>query len=251
MFGGAKYNSLGVAGIGVGNIVDSLAVIKYMVFDQKICTGQELYDAVIGNWEGKEELRQYVLNKCPHFGNDDEYVDQFAGLVSDKFQEFCVNTDGYRCKMRPGLWPVTMNVLFGFLTHASFDGRKAGMPLSDGISPVQSLDKNGPTAILKSVVHIDQSKLGNGTLLNMRFHPTVIKQEGGVEKLSQLIKTYFDMGGMQMQINVTSTETLRDAQAHPENHKDLVVRVAGFSVYFVELFKGSQDDVIARTELIV
>ena len=251
MRGGAKYNSCGVAGIGIGNIVDSLSIIRHMCFDNHICTTRELYDAVMNDWgtPEQEELRQYILHECPHYGNDDPYVDDLARQMSDHFQKYCLDAYGYRCKMRPGLWPVTMNVLFGFLTYATFDGRKAGSPLADGISPIQSLDKNGPTAILKSVSHIDQTKLGNGTLLNMRFHPTALSANGGLEKLKMLMQTYFEMGGMQMQINVTSTKTLREAQKKPEEYRDLVVRVAGFSVYFVELYEGSQEDIITRTEL--
>lgn len=249
MFGGAKYNSSGMAGIAIGNIVDSLAVIRHMVYDEKVITGEALLRAVTDNWEGREDLRQYILNECPHYGNGIEWIDRLAHLVGEKFQQLCDKTYGYRCKMRPGLWPVTMNVLFGFLTHATFDGRKAGTPLADGISPVQGLDKNGPTAILQSVAHIDQSKLGNGTLLNMRFHPATLQNPDGKMKLENLMKTYFDLGGMELQINITDTKTLREAQKKPEDYKDLVVRVAGFSVYFTELFEGSQNDIIARTEL--
>ena len=132
---------------------------------------------------------------------------------------------------------------------SSPDGRYVGVPLADGISPVQQMDRNGPTAILVSVSNIDQKQYPNGTLLNMKFHPTSMRGEEGVTKLKNLIQAYFDMGGMEMQINVVSAETLRDAQKNPDNYKNLIVRVAGFSAYFVELHIDSQNDLIRRTEL--
>jgi formate C-acetyltransferase len=134
------------------------------------------------------------------------------------------------------------------MTAASPDGRMKGEPLCDGISPVQQLDKNGPTATIRSVSTIDQEKFGNGTLLNMRFHPTALRNETGKEKLKALIKTYFGLGGMEMQFNIVSADVLRKAQEKPEDYRDLVVRIAGFSAYFVEMYKASQDDIIRRTE---
>lgn len=249
MNGGAKYNSTGNAGIAIGNIADSLAVVKYMVYDKKLVTARELYDAVMTNWEGKEELRQRILNEAPHYGNDDQYADQFARWASDVYGNAINSATGPRGRWAAGLYPVTAHVLFGMFTGASPDGRKAGEPLSDGISPVQQLDRNGPTATLKSVVAIDQKKFSNGTLLNMKFHPTALANEGGKEKLISLIKTYFALGGMELQFNIVSSKVLRAAQQNPEEHRDLVVRIAGFSAYFVELFKASQDDIIRRTEL--
>jgi len=249
MNGGAKYNSCGVAGIGVGNIIDSLAAIKYVCFDKKIATTREFYDAIMANWEGYDELRRIVLDECPHFGNDEPYVDELASLMAEKYEQLCIEAYGARSRMRPGLWPVTANVWFGLGTWATYDGRRTGDPLADGCGPVQALDKCGPTSILKSVARIDQSKFGNGTLLNMKFHPNALSREDGKLKLRNLMETYFDMGGMQLQINVTSTETLKNAQKAPDEYKDLVVRIAGFSVYFVEMPKISQDDLITRTEL--
>jgi formate C-acetyltransferase len=135
------------------------------------------------------------------------------------------------------------------MTAASPDGRKAGEPLSDGISPVQQMDKSGPTASLKSVCAIDQRKFSNGTLLNMKLHPTTLRNEKGISKLIALIRTYFALGGMELQFNIISGDVLRRAQEKPEEFRDLVVRIAGFSAYFVELYKASQDDIIKRTEL--
>jgi len=249
MKGGAKYNSTGNAAIAIGNITDSLAVVKHMVYDKKLISARELYDAIMSNWEGKEDLRQTILNEAPHYGNDNEYVDVFARWVSDVYGNAINSATGPRGRWAAGLFPVTAHVLFGMFTGATPDGRKAGEPLSDGISPVQQLDRNGPTAIIKSVSAIDQKKFSNGTLLNMRFHPSALSNETGKEKLIALIKTYFALGGMELQFNVVSAKTLKDAQANPKDYRDLVVRIAGFSAYFVELYKASQDDIIKRTEL--
>ena len=249
MNGGAKYNSTGNAGIAIGNITDSLAVVKYMVFDKKLVSARELYDAIMTNWEGKEDLRQFILNEAPHYGNDNEYTDRFAKWASDVYGNAVNTASGPRGRYAAGLYPVTAHVLFGMITAASPDGRKAGEPLSDGISPVQQMDKIGPTATLKSVSSIDQKKFSNGTLLNMKFHPTALKNETGKSKLIALIQTYFALGGMEMQFNIVSGNVLRQAQETPEEYMDLVVRIAGFSAYFVELYKASQDDIIKRTEL--
>jgi pyruvate formate-lyase/glycerol dehydratase family glycyl radical enzyme len=249
MNGGAKYNSTGNAGIAIGNITDSLAVVKHMVYDNRLVTARELHDAIMTNYEGKEDLRQLILNEAPHYGNDNEYTDQLVRWVSDVYGNAVNRATGPRGRYAAGLYPVTTHVLFGMSTAASPDGRKAGEPLADGISPVQQMDKSGPTATLKSVACIDQKKFSNGTLLNMRFHPTALRNETGKGKLIALIRTYFALGGMEMQFNVVSGKVLRQAQETPEDYRDLVVRIAGFSAYFVELYKASQDDIIRRTEL--
>ncbi len=248
-WGGAKYNSLGATGIGVGNIIDSLAVIKILCFEQHKFTLREMYDAVMNNWQGYEDMRQYILNEGPHYGNGIEEVDELGALMAEKFSTFVLNAYGSRSHMRPGLWPVTANVSFGKMTWATPDGRMTGVPLADGCGACQGLDTNGPTAILRSVTHLDQTKYGNGTLLNMKFHPSAVNSPEGVKKLQELMQTYFSLGGMQLQINVVSADTLKAAQVKPEEYKDLVVRIAGFSVYFVEMTKDSQDDLISRTEL--
>ncbi len=251
MKGGAKYNSTGHSAIGLGNVVDCFNAVEHLCFKEKICTTRELYDALINNWKGYEELQNYILNEMPHYGNGIPEYDKYCSWVSDVYAECVKSMSGPRGNhYAPGNYPVTMNVVYGRISGASPDGRNAGAPLSDGISAVQGMDKNGPTAILRSVSSFDQTKYSNGTLLNMKFHPTVLANEDGFEKLRQLMQTYFiGLGGMEMQINVVSSETLRDAQAHPENYKDLVVRIAGFSAYFVEVYKDAQDDLIRRTEL--
>ncbi|MPW26690.1 hypothetical protein GC105_12910 [Alkalibaculum sp. M08DMB] len=251
MYGGAKYNSTGIAGVGIGNVADSLAMIKHLVYDEKICTSRELYDALKSNWEGHEKLQEYIIYKAPHYGNGDKEIDKYARWASDVFANAVNSCTGPRGRFSAGLYPVTTNIIFGKLTAATPDGRFAGEPLADGISPVQQMEKNGPTGVLLSVANIDQSKYPNGTLLNMKFHPSAMKGEEGVIKLTNLIKTYFGMGGMEMQINIISSDVLTDAQENPDDYKNLIVRVAGFSAYFVELHIDGQNDLIRRTELAI
>jgi formate C-acetyltransferase len=248
--GGAKYNSTGVSGIGVGNVAESLNVIERLCFQDKRCTTRELYDALIDNWEGHEDLRQYIVNELPHYGNGIPEIDAYAKFVTDTYADFVTSKTNTRGSFSSGLFPVTMNVVYGKFTAATPDGRHSGEPLSDGISAVQGLDTNGPTAILNSVTSFDHTKHANGILLNMKFHPTALSSDDGIDKLIDLMSTYFfDMAGMEMQMNIVSVDTLKDAQKHPDNYKDLVVRIAGFSAYFVEVYKAAQDDLIRRTEL--
>jgi len=249
MKGGAKYNSTGIAGVGIGTVTDCLAAIKYLVYDKKIVTARELYDALMTNWEGKEDLRQFILNECPHYGNGNPYADELAAWVSDLFAECVTAASGPRGPYTAGLYPITFHIVYGKDTAATPDGRRAGDPLSDGISSVQTLDKNGPTGCILSAVKIDQRKYSNGTLMNMKFHPTALSSETGKAKLIALMKTYFELGGMELQFNIVSADVLRAAQEHPEDYQDLVVRIAGFSAYFVEVYKECQDDIIRRTEL--
>jgi formate C-acetyltransferase len=249
MYGGAKYNGSGIPGIGIGNVADSLFMIKHLCFDTKKCTTRELYDALVNNWKGYEELQLYIKNSCPHYGNAIGEVDDLAAWASATFAETVTSCTGPRGRYTAAMFPVTANVMFGSMTAATPDGRDAGVPLADGISPVQQMDKNGPTAVIRSVSAIDQSVFANGTLLNMKLSPSCLRGEDGVRKLAQLIATYFNLGGMEVQINVISADTLKNAQRNPQEYKDLVVRVAGFSAYFVELHITGQNDLISRTEL--
>ena len=251
MWGGAKYNSTGNSGVGIGNVADSLSIIEHCCFDKKICTTREMYEALKNDWEGYEELRAYIVNEAPHYGNGIEKCDEHATFAAQCFADAVNSLTGPRGRCSAGLYPVTTNVMFGMLTGATPDGRKSGEPLSDGIAAPQGYDKNGPTAVIKSVASIKQTDFPNGTLMNLKFHPTALSGENGWEKLAELMQTYFDLGGMELQINVISTETLRDAQKNPEKHKDLVVRVAGFSAYFIELHPSGQNDLIRRTELAI
>ncbi|MDR3209962.1 MAG: hypothetical protein LBT36_04985 [Oscillospiraceae bacterium] len=249
MHGGAKYNSTGNSGVGVGNVADSLNIIKQLCFDTKRYTTRELYDALMANWVGYEEMRDYILNECRHYGNGYPECDEHAAFAAQCFADSVNRLTGPRGRYSAGLYPVTTNVMFGYVTRATPDGRRAGDPLADGIAAPQGYDKNGPTAVIASVAAIKQSDFPNGTLMNLKFHPNAMNGEDGTKKLTQLIQTYFDMGGMELQINVVSADTLKQAKENPDKHKDLVVRVAGFSAYFVELHPDGQNDLIRRTEL--
>ena len=207
MYGGAKYNSTGFAGVGIGTAVDSLAAIKYMVFDKKLCTARELYDAVIAGWEGHEPLRRRIMNEIPHYGNDLDYPDEIAEWLSKVITEKVRSCTGPRGnKWAAGLYPVATHVVWGKLTWATPDGRRVGEPLSDGISPIQCMDTSGPAAMLKSALRIDHRHSANGTLLNMKFHPRAL-EGGGKEKLIALMKTYFALDGMELQFNIASADT--------------------------------------------
>ncbi len=249
MWGGAKYNSTGNSGVGVGNVADSLNIIRHCVFEKKICTAREMHDALINNWERHEGLHRYILNEAPHYGNGIPEIDELVGWAAKVFADAVNAQTGPRGRFSPGLYPVTTNVMFGTITAATPDGRRTGEPLADGIAAPQQMDKNGPTAVISSISNIKQTDFSNGTLMNLKFNPTALNGEGSWKKLAQLMQTYFDMGGMELQINIISTDTLRDAQKHPDNYKNLIVRVAGFSAYFVELHITGQNDLIRRTEL--
>jgi formate C-acetyltransferase len=249
MWGGAKYNSTGDSGVGIGNVADSLNIVNHCCFEKKICTTREMYEAIMNNWEDYGELRAYIVNEAPHYGNGIPECDRFASFAAQCFADAVNALTGPRGHCSAGMYPVTTNVMFGRCTAATPDGRLKGEPLADGIAPPQGYDKNGPTAVVCSVASIKQDRFPNGTLMNLKFHPTAVAGDGGWIKLSELMKTYFDMGGMELQVNIIGTDTLKDAQKNPDKYKDLVVRVAGFSAYFVELHPSGQADLIRRTEL--
>ncbi|MBQ8831431.1 MAG: hypothetical protein IJ017_07510 [Oscillospiraceae bacterium] len=251
MWGGAKYNSTGLSSVGIGNVVDSIHAIEYLCFKTKKCTTRELYDAVMANWVGYEELQRYIKNEVPRYGNAAADVDKWATRCAKVFSDAVNRSTGLRGRYSAGLYPVTTNLIFGTLAEASPDGRNRHELLADGISPVQQMDKNGPTAVLCSTSCIEQVDYPNGTLLNMKFHPSAANGDEGLTKVAQLIQTYFSMGGMEMQLNFISSETLRDALKNPQDHQSLVVRVAGFSAYFVELHDECKMDLITRTELML
>jgi formate C-acetyltransferase len=252
MWGGSKYTNTGNSSIGHGNVADSLNIIDQVCFRDKIATTRELYDALMANWEGYEDLHQYILGKCSHFGNNDPEADKYLKFTADTYSHAIARGVSPRGNhWTAGCWPVTLNVVYGGMVAATPDGRKSGAPLSDGISPVQSMDKSGPFATINSILKFDQSDYANGTLCNMKFHPTALQGEGGDRKLRAVMETYFRGGGMELQINVVSADMLREAQKAPGDYQDLVVRVAGFSAYFVEVYKEAQDDLIRRTELSV
>jgi pyruvate formate-lyase/glycerol dehydratase family glycyl radical enzyme len=246
--GGARYNTNYIQGVGIGTITDSLTAISYQVFDEKQIKLKELLNAVETDFTGYENLRQRLLNKTPKYGNDDEYADRIMKAVFDAYFEAIdgrPNTKGG--SYRINLLPTTVHIYFGKVVGATPDGRKAWEPLSEGISPVQGADREGPTAVIKSASKIDHARTG-GTLLNQKFAPELLEAEQGLDKLADLIRAYFRLDGHHIQFNVINAETLRNAQKYPEKYGDLLVRVAGYSDYFVSLSTELQNEIIKRTE---
>jgi formate C-acetyltransferase len=246
--GGPRYNSTYIQGVGMGTISDSLSAIKFHVFEKKNFTMEELLEGLRTDFKNNEVMRMTLLNKTPKYGNDDDFADKLAKDVFDAYFDLIdgrPNTKGG--EYRVNLLPTTVHVYFGQVTGASPDGRNAGAPLSDGISPAHGADTNGPTAVIKSVAKIDHWKTG-GTLLNQKFMPEVLADNEGRKKLGNLVRSYFKLGGHHIQFNVVKAETLRDAQKSPELFQDLIVRVAGYSDYFVNIGKDLQNEIIARTE---
>lgn len=246
--GGARYNTKYIQGVGIGTLTDSFSAIKYHVYDKKNLTMDKLLEVLKNNFEGEEQIRQLLLNKTPRYGNDDDYADSIMRQLFELFYEEVngrptVNGGTYRINMLP----TTVHVYFGKVTGATPDGRRAHEPQSEGISPVQGTDRRGPTAVVKSASKMDHVKTG-GTLLNQKFTPSLLQNEMGIRNLMHLIRTYFKLGGHHIQFNVVSADTLRDAQKNPEQYKDLIVRVAGYSDYFNDLNEGLQNEIIARTE---
>ena len=246
--GGAKYNSFGVPATGVATLSESLIAIKYMCYDANLCTPRELYDAVMANWAGHENLRQQILNMPHHYGNNDPYADSLVRWCMDTFSGLVCRGYSIRGRFRPGLFTASSHVFAGARAWATPDGRLTGESLSDCISPKQGADQNGPTAVLSSACCFDHKPFTNGMALNMRFAPVTMASDDSLAKVRTLMQTYFDMGGMEVQYNIVSSDTLRAAQDDPDTYKNLVVRVAGFSAYFVELHRSLQNDIIARTE---
>ncbi len=245
--GGARYNSSYIQGVGLGSVTDMLTALKFHVYDRETLSLDTFLDILKQDFGGHEEIRSELLYKTPKYGNDDDYADSEATRV---FELFFGAVDG-RPTFRGGafrinLLPTTSHVYFGSVMIASSDGRHAGQPLSEGISPVQGMDRKGPTAVLNSAAKIDHSLTG-GTLLNQKFSPDFFADQQGIWKLARLIRGYFLMGGHHIQFNVVSAETLREAQRHPENYQDLIVRVAGYSDYFNDLGEDLQNEIIRRT----
>ncbi len=246
--GGPRYNSTYIMAVAPGTCADSLSAIKHHVFDKGDLSMSDLLDALRADFEGRERTRLQLWNRTPKYGNDDEYAD---AILSELFDAFFAEIEG-RPNTKGGNYHVnylstTCHVYFGSVTGATPDGRKAWEPLSDGISPAQGADRKGPTAVIQSAARIDHARTG-GTLLNQKFTPKVVEGEQGIEHLAHLVRSYFKMGGHHIQFNVVTAETLREAQAHPEQHRDLIVRVAGYSDYFCDLTTALQNEIIQRTE---
>ncbi len=246
--GGARYNTTYIQGVGTGSITDALTAIKYHVFDEKTFTMAALLDAMDVDFEGHEKLRLTLVNKTPKYGNDDDYPDTIMRNVFELYFDAVTgrpNTKGGHYQIN--LLPTTVHVYFGAVMGAMPDGRKAGQPLSEGISPVQGADRKGPTGVIKSAAKMDHIRTG-GTLLNQKFTPQLLDNETGIQKFVHLVRSYFNMDGHHIQFNVIDADTLREAQQAPEHYRDLIVRVAGYSDYFCDLSQELQDEIIARTE---
>jgi trans-4-hydroxy-L-proline dehydratase len=246
--GGARYNTSYIQGVGIGTVTDSLTSLKYNVFDKKKFSMEEFLSAMNRNFEGFDDLKNMLLNETPKYGNDNNYADDILKTVFEIYFSAIdgrPNTKGGH--FRINLLPTTSHVYFGSVTGATPDGRLSGLPVSEGISPVQGADVNGPTAVLKSAAKIDHLGTG-GTLLNQKFTPQIFDSEDAINKIVSLIRSYFKMDGHHIQFNVVDAETLREAQKHPENYRDLIVRVAGYSDYFVDLTPELQEEIIKRTE---
>ncbi len=245
--GGARYNTNYIQGVGLGSITDIFTAIKQHVYDDESISMETYLNVLSENFEGHDELRAALLYDTPKYGNDDERADQHARWVFDAFYEAVNGRRSPRgATYRINMLPTTSHIYFGKVTGATPDGRLAREPLSEGISPFQGMDRNGPTAVLNSALKIDHLKTG-GTLLNQKFAPDFFKDESSIRKVCQLISGYFRMDGHHIQFNVVSADTLRDAQQHPEKHQDLIVRVAGYSDYFNDLGPELQDEIIRRT----
>lgn len=246
--GGARYNTNYIQGVGLGTITDSVAAIKYHIYEKQELAWADLRRALQDNFTADLRLRAQLMNKTPRFGNDVEFAD---AVMVDVFEIFYDAVNGRKNTKggvyRIDLLPTTCHVYFGSVTGATPDGRLAGTPLSEGISPVQGADRHGPTAVLKSAAKMDHARTG-GTLLNLKFTPRLLEGQKGIDNLAHLVRSYFRMGGHHVQFNVVSAQTLRDAQERPQEHRDLIVRVAGYSDYFCDLSRALQDEIIARTE---
>jgi len=246
--GGAKYNTSYIQIVGMGSITDCLTSLKYNVYDNNIYTMEQLLEVLKSDFEGFEEIRQKLISRTPKYGNDEDYAD----LITQQIFEIVYNAIDGRPNTRGGvhrinLLPTTVHIYFGKVTGATPDGRKAFTPLSEGISPVQGMDTNGPTSVIKSAGKIDHLRTG-GSLLNQKFTPEFLSTDTGIDNVAHLIRSYFKMNGHHIQFNVVSADTLRDAQNNPSLYQNLIVRVAGYSDYYNNLGKALQDEIISRTE---
>ncbi len=246
--GGARYNHTFIQFVGIGSLTDSLSAIKQMVFDERAISMEDLVRALDADFADHESLRQRLLNRTSKYGNDDDYADDIMVRAFNAIFEAVdgrPNTKGGRYQVE--MLPTTCHVYFGSVTGAMPDGRRARVPLSEGISPVQGADRHGPTAVVKSAARMDHIKTG-GTLLNMKFTPSLLADENGIDALTHLVRGYFKMDGHHMQFNVVKADMLREAQQNPDAYRDLIVRVAGYSDYFCDLSHELQEEIIARTE---
>jgi formate C-acetyltransferase len=245
---GPRYNTNYIQCCGLGTVTDSLTTLKKHVFEDAKYSMDEILTAVANNFEGKEVMRQTILNRTPFFGNDDEYADDIALKIYDDLLDAIdgkPNTKGGKYHLN--MLSTTCHIYFGKVMGATPNGRLAGKSISDGTSPSHGADTNGPSAVIKSLTKLDHVMSG-GTLLNQRFLPSLLKKDEDIAKLAKLIRSYFTLGGHHIQFNIVDTATLKAAQACPEDYKDLLVRMAGYSDYFNDMNADLQQEVIDRTE---
>jgi len=246
--GGARYNTSYIQGVGLGSITDALTALKVHVFERKAITMDGFLTMLKEDFTGYDDFRRHLLDDTPKYGNDDDAADDIMQMVFEAYYHAVNDRPNTRGGVhRVNLLPTTCHVYFGSVIGALPDGRRAGIPLSEGISPVQGADRNGPTAVIRSAAKIDHIRTG-GTLLNQKFLPQVLADDAGITKLAQLVRTYFRMDGHHIQFNVVDGETLKLAKQYPDDYRDLIVRVAGYSDYFVDLTEDLQDEIIRRTE---
>jgi formate C-acetyltransferase len=246
--GGPRYNTNYIQCCGIGTVTDGLSAIKKHVFEEKTLSMDQLLGALNSDFKDQEPLRLRLANKTPFFGNDDDYADRIMQRVyTSLFESIDGKPNTKNTAYHLNMLSTTCHIYFGKKLGASANGRMAGKPISDGTSPSHGADRNGPTAVIKSLGKMDQIKSG-GTLLNQRFLPEVLDGEDGIEKLAHLIRAYFKLNGHHIQFNVVDSQTLRKAQRTPADYRDLLVRVAGYSDYFIDLDDYHQEEIIARTE---
>jgi trans-4-hydroxy-L-proline dehydratase len=246
--GGARYNTSYIQGVGLGSITDMLTSIRYNIYDKKKLSWPQLTGALESDFKDNEQIQYDLVYNTPKFGNDDDYADQQAVTAFEIYYDAVNGRPNTRGGVhRINMLPTTSHVYFGSVLGATADGRNAYLPLSEGISPFQGVDQNGPTSVIKSASKIDHLRTG-GTLLNQKFSPSFFEDEESYDKLTALIRSYFSLDGHHIQFNVVNAETLRDAQLHPERYRDLIVRVAGYSDYFNDLGEDLQNEIIKRTE---
>ena len=256
--GGAIYDFISGLQIGIANMADSLAAIKKLVYEEKKITPEQLWNAMLADFEGEDNQRiqSMLIHDVPKYGNDDDYVDQLVVEAYNSYIDEMKKYPNTRYGRGPiggigyaGTSSISANVGQGLGTMATPDGRKARTPLAEGCSPAHAMDKSGPTAVFKTVSKLPTHEITGGVLLNQKVTPQMLSTEENKMKLEMMIKTFFNrLHGYHVQYNVVDRETLIDAQLHPENHRDLIVRVAGYSAFFNVLSKATQDDIIERTE---
>jgi len=246
--GSSKYRYAGLEGIGFAEVADSLTALKRLVFEEGSVGAGDLEHHLRTSFRENERLRLRLVNRAPKYGNDDKVADEIMQWVAEGFaREVKRRRDYWDSEYAAGAWSIRLAVLLGALVGALPNGRRAGETLTEGIRPASGCDRDGPTSCIRSVSRIDHGLFQNGSIFNMSFTPDILEGAANRRKFSDLIGTFFDMGGFQMQFNLVDTSVLREAQANPERYRDLIVRVAGYCAYFVDECPQVQEQIIQRT----